>query len=163
MTGIHVKIGLLSLLLFLVFMIPMAWILNNAKATPLPQADIAVEHATPAVVEFSRLWAEGGSMLDVAVDGSDSIVLHAPATWLRQEVRGASLAEIVSLPEENGFMRWTIPGGATVRFALPATGKIHIHNPSGTPLTIHSTIVDPAKERRDEDAVIITTDSYTLL
>ena len=161
MTGSHVKIGFLALCLALLLALPSAWLSYNA-GLPGPETNIAVEHDSPLSLHIVRLASSGANIFDLSHGGSGSIAVHLPASWERQEVRGVPIASVTSEPQDWDFIRWTIPGGATVRFHTPNPGAITLHNPSGIPLTVRTTTVNAVTRAREEDATIVTTDPYPL-
>lgn len=88
--------------------------------------------------------------------------MHLPSSWSRQEVRGVPIERVTSEPQEWSFVRWLIPAGATVRFDAENPGRITLHNPSGIPVTVSTTTVNPRTGTRESDAQIVTTDPYPL-
>ncbi len=161
MTSAHVKIGFLALCLALLVGAPAAWLARHGEPEPAT-TDIAVEHDGPVTVKIARLASSGTNVLEIGVTGTGSVALHVPASWSRQEVRGAALEALTASPEDGGFTRWTIPLGATVRFDAVDPGRITVHNPSGIPMTVSVTAVNPRTGAREDDARIVTTDPYAL-
>lgn len=160
-TGTHVKIGLLALCLAVLVGAPAAWLARHG----LPEqasTDIAVEHVAPVTIKIARLASSGTNVLEIGVTGTGAVALYVPASWSRQEVRGASLDSVVALPEDAGFVRWSMPVGATIRFDAVNPGRITIHNPSAIPMTVSATTVNPRTGARESDARIVTTDPYPL-
>lgn len=161
MTGTHVKIGFLALCLALLVGAPAAW-LSGSGAPQAPSTDIAVEHAAPVTLRVARLASSGTNVLEIGFAGTGSVALHLPGSWSRQEVRGVPLERVTAEPKDWGFVRWQIPAGAVVRFDAPNPGRITIHNPSGIPLTVRTTTVNPRTGIREDDAQIVTDEPYTL-
>ncbi len=160
-TASHVKIGFLALCLALLLGAPAAW-LSYDQSLPGPATDIAIEHTVPVTLNIVRFASSGSNVFDISHNGSGTIALHLPSVWMRQEVRGAPLASVTGEPQELQFVKWTIPGGATVRFEAPNPGRITLHNPSGVPVTVRTTTVSHPSGERTDDATIVTSDPYPL-
>lgn len=160
MTASHVKIGLFALALALLLGAPAAWMARGDRR--VGETDIAIEHTAPVTLRISRLRGSGANVFDVGFSGSGTIALHLPASWIRQEVRGAPIASVTHEPQAWDFVRWTLPAGATVRFDTPDPGRVTLHNPSGIPVTVRTTTVSAATNAKDDDATIVTDDPYTL-
>ncbi len=161
MTASHVKIGLLALCLALVLAFPSAWVARQGNA-PAGETNIAVEHDAPVTLRFVRLAASGASIMELSHDGSGSVAMHLPTWWTRQEVRGVPLASVTSTPQEWNYVRWVLPRNAVVRFDVPNDDRVILHNPSGIPLTVHTTVVRSSSMTRDDDATIVTIDPFAL-
>lgn len=161
MTASHVKIGFLALCLAAVLALPSAWIARQAE-TPPHETNIAIEHEEPVTVRIVRLAATGASIVELSHNGSGTVAAHLPTWWTRQEVRGAPLSSVTSTPQEWNYVRWVIPAGATVRFDAPDADRVTVHNPSAVPLTIRTTVVRRGSTTREDDAVIVTVEPYTL-
>lgn len=161
MTGTHVKIGLLALCLALLVGAPAAWFARHGLPEPAT-TDVAVEHDAPVTVKIARLASSGTNVLEIGVTGTGAVALHVPTSWSRKEVRGAALDAVAASPEDGGFVRWALPVGATVRFDAPDPGRITVHNPSGIPMTVSVTAVNPRTGAHEDDARIVTTDPYPL-
>lgn len=161
MTASHVKIGFLALCLALLIGVPAAWLSGPGMPTA-PTTNIAVEHAAPVTLHVTRMASSGTNVLEIGFAGTGSIALHVPASWTRQEVRGAPLDSVTQQPQDWNFVRWTLPAGATVRYDAPNPGRITLHNPSAIPITVSVTTVNVRTGMREDDARIVTTDPYPL-
>lgn len=161
MTGVHVKIGLLALCLALLIALPTAW-LSRHGAPIAPSTTIALEHVQPVTLHVTRMTSSGTNVIEVGFTGSGWVALHVPSSWVRMEVRGSPIESVTAEPQDWSFVKWTMPAGATVRFDAPNPGRITLHNPSGIPVTVSTTTVNIRTGTREDEAFIVTTDSYTL-
>lgn len=155
----HVKIGLLALGLAILLGLPIAWLTSE---TVLPQTVIAVEHDVPLTIRIATLTGTGAGIVELSHNGSTAIAVHLPSSWTREEVRGVPLARVTFEAQDWNYVRWVLPPSAHVRFTAAHLGRITLHNPSGIPLTVSTTVIDAGTNRREEDAHIVTTDPYTL-
>jgi hypothetical protein len=115
----------------------------RAALSDIPPADIAVEHQEPLdlMLAISRRGGEG--LLDIEHGNAETVFLSLPDDWERIEVRDADLAAVTGEPPMFGFVRWTLPAGAGVRFRLPqAPSGLRLHHQSDAPLHLDITAVD---------------------
>ncbi len=117
---------------------------------------IAVEHASPASITLTVASHKGGSIIELHHPGSETIHVSLPQNWDRTEVRGVPLKSVTREDPALGFVRWTLPGGATMALQSPQIfDAVTIHNPSNIPLTVKTITVDIALGRSEQDAVIV--------
>lgn len=161
MSPSHVKIGFLALCLALVVGLPVWWLTRTTTLLPR-DADIALLHDQPATLSITRLSATGGSIIDVSYIGPERVALIVPTTWHRQEVRGADLSSVPSDPVDAHTVRWTLPPDVSIRFTAERVGRITFHNPSAIPVTVKTVIVRSGSSDPEHDAVIVTSEPYTL-
>ena len=147
--------------LALLLALPAAW-LSYDEALPGAATDIALEHDRPLALHLARFASSGANIFDLSHTGTGVVALHLPGTWERMEVRGAALRDVVGEKRDLGYVRWTFPAGATVRFQAPNPGRVTLHNPSGVPVTVRTTTVRYPSDEREDDARIVTTDPYVL-
>lgn len=155
----HVKVGFLALCIAVVLGAP-AFIVSQPRLDALHATNIAVEHVAPATIRIARLAGTGTNVFEMTVTGSGAVAVHLPSSWKRQELRGAPLERMVGEPQEWGYVRWTMPLGATARFDMRDPGTITVHNPSNIPLTVSTVTVRGGS--RTEDAFIMTDEPYVL-
>ena len=121
-----------------------------------PAVLIAIEHHQPLAVTLSISARGGIRLIDLSHDGTEHMFVSVPETWERSEVRGVPLSAVTSESPAMGFVRWTLPPKATVRFRARADfRKTTIHNPSKVPLTLRWTAVDLATNRAVHDVTLI--------
>ncbi len=71
-------------------------------------------------------------------------------------MRGIPLKDVTSEEASLGFVRWTLPPGATVGFrARTAFDAIRLHVPGSAPLTATLTVLDLDAKTTRRDAVIV--------
>lgn len=160
-TPSHVKIGLTTLAVALVLGLPAA-LLSNRPESPAVPVEIAVDHTEPLTITIERLMGQEGQLFDISRNGSGEFAVHLPTDWSRIEVRGVPLTTVTSTDNETSYRRWVIPQNATVRFEANNVGTITLHNPSGIPLTVKTTLVRSGSTLTEHDAQIVVQDPYVL-
>jgi hypothetical protein len=111
-------------------------------------------------MRVARLASSGTNVYEIRFTGSGVMAVHLPSSWKRVEVRGVPIANMIGEPQQWDYVRWIMPSGATARFETSDPGRITLHNPSGIPLTVSTTVVRGGT--REDDASIVTNEPYLL-
>jgi hypothetical protein len=118
--------------------------------------EIAIEHASSASLALDVTERDGKAIVEFTNESEKAILLSLPEDWKRREVRRARLEEVQKSETGLGFVRWSLPQGATVSF-LPKAMPTHLiaHHPSPSPLKIRISRVDLAQDSVVHDVVLI--------
>lgn len=149
----HGRILGLSLALIAVLGFHAAW--SRGRQEPLIPI-VAVEHTFPLSLTLRLSMGGSTRLIDLKSDHSEALLISVPADWKRTEVRGAALQSVTAEPPALGYIRWRLPGRASVTFRTEGTWRrIAVNNPSGVPLTLRLTAVDLERETAEHDVIIV--------
>lgn len=85
------------------------------------RAEIAVEHAAPFTLSLVFNTDTKPALLDLSHESENPVKISLPLTWTLREVRGATMNSIAPEEPSAGFVRYTVPPGATLALLLPQT------------------------------------------
>lgn len=152
----HVTIAAAAGVLLLLLFVAQSQSLLGSVTVGSP-AEIGIEHDASIALDIAlAVGADGSGIIEVAHDGSETARLSVPSDWVLREVRGRTLAEILSDPPSFGFTRWHIPSNATLSFRVPQIpSSLTAHNPSPAALKIKLTKVDLQSEKVERNVVLL--------
>lgn len=135
----------------------------TADLTNSAKVDMGVEHTRPFSLSLSLSTNTSSGIADVTHDATETIFLSVPSSWLRREVRGATLSSVQTDPSTFGYTRWHLPPHAVISFAILAPpSRILLHNPSGVPLQVRLTRVNLQTNQAERDNILIQEASVEL-
>lgn len=125
--------------------------------------DIGIEHQRPL-----SLGLEVGVNGNIAVaefysQSDETILISVPSTWIRREVKNASIDQVVAEPPSLGFTRWSLPPRAGISFRINDTpDSVILHNPSGVQMKLDLAYVDLETDTVEKDVLLIQEDTVKL-
>jgi len=122
-----------------------------------------VGHGQPAAMTITATQPSEPGLIEIENRGDSSISFDIPNTWVRREVRGVELSRVKGTLLDEGPVRWYLPPGGTISFAvglLPAS--LILTQESGIPLSVRTITVDPETRERTESTILLQTDRLRL-
>lgn len=155
---LHGTISLASLFAIVFFNSDWAAAIIPKPAAPeMYTVDLGVEHTSPITFGIDVSALNDMAIIELThKEGEETIAVSVPETWVRREVRNATIEEVTADSSAFGFTRWQLPSGAILSFRVPRTPeKIILHNPSQMPMKVEIARVDLEKESVEKDIVLI--------
>lgn len=147
---------------FLAAVIPVvllfAYIAPSWKPKPPvnPLLTIAVEHEEKMTLDLTVTRNGTDRLIEMKNDVLETIYVSTPVEWDRGEVRGAPIAEVTSTGPDAGYMRWTLPAGASVTFRTTTPfDRLRIDNPYKELMNVRFTQVDLQKNTAEHDSYLV--------
>lgn len=120
------------------------------------RVSIAVEHEQSAAIAFDVSSLKGSAIIDCTNEGDTSIFISLPESWRRREVRRARLEDSAPAETGLGFVRWTLPPGATLSMGIAELPKhLTMHHPSTALLKVRLSRVDLEQNTVDRDTILV--------
>jgi len=125
--------------------------------------EIAIEHTENAALSLDVGERSGAGILEFRNEGEGAVMLSLPESWKRREVRGARIDDVERSATGLGFVRYSIPPGATVSFLAPEIpAHLVAHHPSALPLKIRLSRVDLGQNSVAHDTVLLQGEKHEL-
>ncbi len=128
-----------------------------------PLAELGIEHDVPAGLTLEMGSLQGHSVIDITMESERDVYLSVPDSWERREVRNVPLESVVSDPPSLNFVRWKVPGTATISFYAPSTpSQILLHNVSDPPLKVSLARVNLDTGKVERNVILLQKSSIEL-
>lgn len=125
--------------------------------------EIAIEHASRSAPELSIGNLRSTARIAILNTDEDMMAVSVPESWTRVEVTGALLKDVRNDAPAFGFVRWTLPRGATVIFeSKDRIDHLEVYNPSGVPMQLRLRRTDILSGKAEEDTMLIQESPSTL-
>ena len=136
---------------------------GSIQSIPDRVFDIAIEHRSPSSLKIEMSKLSKQALINFTNESDHTIYMNLPEEWKRREVKDVPLSHVLSEKPIFEFVRWSIPGGATVSFFAPeGPDNLLIHNPSKVPLSIRYIAVNMRDERTLQDSILVKDHSVLL-
>ena len=133
------------------------WIPTGASAS------IAIEHRARTTPDVSVGNLRSTARVAIANRDQETIAVSVPETWVRSEVTGVPLKDVVAEAPAFGFIRWTLPEGGTIAFeAGSRIDHLELYNPSGIPMHVVLRRTDILTGEAEEQTMLIQESPSTL-
>lgn len=120
------------------------------------RVSIAVEHEESAALALDVSTLEGSAIIDCINEGGATLLLSLPDSWSRREVRRARLEDVAPIETGLGYIRWTLPPGATLSMYVPESPKhLTLHHASTSLLKVRVSRVDLQDNSVDRDMMLV--------
>lgn len=120
------------------------------------RVSMAVEHEQSGALALDVSTLQGSAIIDCINEGEATLLLSLPDSWSRREVRRARLEDVAPIETGLGFIRWTLPPGATLSMGVPET-PVHLtlHHPSTSLLKVRVARVDLEQNTVERDTILV--------
>jgi len=120
------------------------------------RVSIAVEHDASAALALDISTLQGSAIIDCINEGGATLLLSLPDSWERREVRRARLEDTAPTETGLGYIRWTLPPGATLSMNVPETpAHLTLHHPSTALLKVRLSRVDLSDNTVERDTILV--------
>jgi len=161
--GLHGTLAVAALALLLIVTASQSGRFSASTSSQTDTVDIAVEHREILSLHVQMSERDGQALVMIGQEGTETIAVSVPATWQRGEVRNASLDTITAEPPMLGFVRWQLPGNASVTFrVLHAPSQLLLHNPTNVPLKVSFVRVDLETDTVQQDVILVQEEAVVL-
>jgi hypothetical protein len=110
--------------------------------------------ATKVMFEFYR--KNNNAVFNVTHNAKEPIYVSLPETWWRREVSNTALDRVIADEAELQSVRWRIPIGATVSYAVPSVpDAIEVASPQQNPVMVNLEYIDIAAGTVDRNSVLV--------
>ena len=159
--GAPAGIGLIALAVLAMTTVAPPVILGSL--TDRTVVDIGIEHSEPLSIGMEVGVRSGSAVVEFFSESPETILISVPSTWVRREVRNASISDVTAEPPSLGYTRWTLPPRAGISFRAPeAPDTVVLHNPTEVQMKLSLVRVDLETEEVERDVLLIQEDTMTL-